>query len=91
MKSMCVVILSITLSLGIADVDNATLPGWQNLECEVHSISMKEMNYSNVTARIILQSLFKSWTSMFRITSRHLSTGFVHLLICFNLSCLWSI
>ncbi len=50
------------------------------LEHSSINISMKEMNYSNVTARIIyFVTLLKSWTSMFRITSRHLSTGFAHL------------
>ena len=43
-------------------------------------LPMKKMNYSNITTRIIYLRLYTfSWTSMFRITFRHLSTGFAHL------------
>ena len=35
MKLMSVVILLISVSFGSTEVDDATLPHWQNLECEV--------------------------------------------------------
>ena len=36
---MCVVILLFSVSLSLADVEKATFPSWQYLECEVGPIS----------------------------------------------------
>ena len=35
MKLMLAVVLFISVSIGLAEVDDDTLPHWQNLECEV--------------------------------------------------------
>ena len=35
MKNICVFVLLFLVSLGSAEVDDATLPHWQDLECEV--------------------------------------------------------
>ena len=40
-KNMCVFVLLFLVSHGSAEVDDATLPHWQDLECEV-KVDMKQ-------------------------------------------------